>query len=94
MYFFWVQNIKVPVGMGHPCTCTSILLYMCPEGLRVTNLQTEFKYLNSFTLYRVFYDLGFFGSRRAEQVGGGVSGDTEGFPYMPTYMCHGIIFLP
>ena len=31
---FWVQNIKVPFGMGHPPTCTSNLVYMCAGGLR------------------------------------------------------------
>ena len=34
MYFFWVQNIKVPVGIGHPPTYTSNLVYMCAGGFR------------------------------------------------------------
>ena len=31
---FWVQNIKVPFGIGHPPTYTSNLVYMCAGGFR------------------------------------------------------------
>ena len=32
---FWVQNIKVPFGIGHPSpTYTSNLVYMCARGFR------------------------------------------------------------
>ena len=31
---FWVQNIKVPFGVGHPSTCTSNLVYMCAGRFR------------------------------------------------------------
>ena len=31
---FWVQNIKVPFGIGQPPTYTSNLIYMCAGGFR------------------------------------------------------------
>ena len=31
---FWVKNIKVPFGIGHPPTYTSNLVYMCAGGFR------------------------------------------------------------
>ena len=31
---FWVKNIKVPFGIGHPLTYTSNLVYMCAGGFR------------------------------------------------------------
>ena len=43
-------------GIGHPPTYTSIAVYMCGEGSRVPNLQTEFNYLNSFKSYGIFSD--------------------------------------
>ena len=30
----WIQNIKVPFGIGHPSTYTSNLVYMCAGGFR------------------------------------------------------------
>ena len=45
---FWVQNIKVPFGIGHPPIYTSSPVYMCVGGCRVPNLQTELNYLDSF----------------------------------------------
>ena len=77
---------KVPFGMEHPPACTSNLVYMCAEGFRGHKSSTEFNYLDSFTFYS-FYNLGFFSSRGAGQVGEGVSGDIEGFSYMHTCMC-------
>ena len=38
--FFWVKNIKVPFGIGHPPTYTSNLVYMCAgefRGLKSSN---------------------------------------------------------
>ena len=68
MYFFWVQNIKVPFQIGHPTTYTSNLVYMCAGGFRGHNLQTELNYLDSFNTYCNFSDLGFLSS------GGGTGG--------------------
>ena len=31
---FWVKNIKVPFGIGHPPTYTSNLVYMCAGRFR------------------------------------------------------------
>ena len=31
---FWVKNIKVPFGIGHPLTYRSNLVYMCAGGFR------------------------------------------------------------
>ena len=62
MYFFGFQNIKVPFGIGHPRTYTSNLVYMCAEGSRVPNLQTELNYLHSFKSYCNSSDLGFLSS--------------------------------
>ena len=51
---FWARNIKVPFGMGHPPTCTSNQSICVEEGSWVTNLQSEFNYLDLFTFYSVF----------------------------------------
>ena len=39
-----------------PPTYISIAVYMCGEGSRVPNLQTEFNYLDSFKSYGIFSD--------------------------------------
>ena len=64
---FWVQNIKLPLGIGHSPNHTSIPVYMCVGGFRGPNLQTELNYLDSFKSYCNSSDLGFLGS-------GGVTG--------------------
>ena len=50
---FW---IKLSFGIGHPPSYTSNTMYMCGEGSRVPNLQTEFNYLDSFKSYGIFSD--------------------------------------
>ena len=59
---FWVQNIKVPFGIGHPPPKHEIQSICVQEGSGVSNLQTELNYLDLFESYCNSFDLGFLGS--------------------------------
>ena len=51
---FWVKNIKVPFGIGHPPPTHQTYSIFVQEGSGVTNLQTELNYLASFKFYCIF----------------------------------------
>ena len=72
---FWVKNIKVPFGIGHPPTYTLNLVYMYAGSSGVPNLQTELNYLDSFKSYCNSSNLGFLGSGGWGRWVGGVRDD-------------------
>ena len=47
---------KIVIWDRTPPSYTSTAVYMCGEGSRVPNLQTEFNYLNLFKSYGIFSD--------------------------------------
>ena len=85
---FWVQNIKVPLGIGHILTYTSNPVYMCVGGFRDPNLQTELNYLDSFKSYCNSSDLGFLSSGGWGRIGG-VSKVTNYVVYMSSAVFRG-----
>ena len=50
---FW---IKMPFGIGHPPPTHQLQSTCMGEGSRVSNLQMEFNYLDSFKSYGIFSD--------------------------------------
>ena len=66
---FWVQNIKVPLGIGHPPIYTSNLVYMCAGGLRGHKSSNRIE-LSQFIQYLLqFFWFGF-----PQLLGGGAGG--------------------
>ena len=74
---FWVQNIKVPFGIGHPPPTHHMQSTCVWEGSQVPNLQTEFIYFDSFKSYCNSFDLGFLGSGGWDRWVGGVQDDQQ-----------------
>ena len=70
---FWVKNIKVQFGIGHPPPTHQTWSLCVQEGSGVPNLQTELKYLDPFKSYCKSSNLGFLGCR-GRAGGWGVSG--------------------
>ena len=84
MYFLGSKH-KVPFGMEHP-PITYPGLYVCRSSQR----SQIFKQNSNISIGSHFIEFLRFRLLRLQgvgQVGGGVSGDTEEFPYMDTYMC-------
>ena len=75
---FWVQNIKVPFGIGHPHTYTSNLVYMCVGGFRSP------KSSNGIELCWFVQELLQFFQFRFPQLGGGGVGQGWGYLEWPT----------
>ena len=72
---FLGQKHKSAISDRTPPTYTTTLVYMCAGGFRVTNLQTEFNYLDSFKSYCNSSDLGFLGCGGWGRLVAGVQGD-------------------